>query len=625
MKKSKIYLAALAAIGLMTASCSDFLDRADTNGDYVSNGFFRSEQALYDGLMGVYNSMYMDAVGGFYMLPGVVIFDHLTPMLLERNENTTIGAGGTLNPDNAIVLYFWTQCYKGIARANEIIAGSKPYQEGFSPKAMQYLAEVHALRAYYYYILTGLYGDVPFFTAPVSQAEYDSAFRTSRETIFDFLISDLNEMAPYLPWIREESGRLNRGFAYGIINRIGLIGGGLDIAGKGSTYFEAAAAAAKKVIDEGGYQLADNYGDLFTRPGQAKADVFNEIFYELPYNNDTKPIKGHTIGYGQTSRIQGQTSRHSSLMFCDTYECSDGLRIDESPIYDNAHPSQNRDPRFTYNIRMEGDEMIVNQGAAITTQVLSCYKPTTRLFNANTGEWSEVPNQDFEGVVSASWASFCNAGAGTINAKYALDTSCGIAEQYVDVICMRYAELLLGYAEAKIELNQIDASVISAINTVRARAGQPAIDNNGYVTGESLDDGMTAQSKLRQRVRRERKVELMMEGLHLFDMRRWKTGDIENMYPSYKHPKIEYQYEAGISWTRPATGESGVSLGLAQTDVPVFNAGRENENDIPCYNAYKDKLGVRDANRRWEDRFELWPIPTQELARTKNLTQNPGY
>ncbi len=615
MKKAKIYLAALALLGLSATSCSDFLDRADTNGDYVSNGFFRSENALYDGLMGVYQIMYMNQVNGFYMLPAMTVFDHLTPMLLERNENTTIGAGGSLNPDNAIVLYIWQQCYIGIARANDIISGAEEFKANFSPKAMQYLAEVHALRAYYYYILTGLYGDVPFFTAPVSQDEYDSAYRTPREQIFDYLIADMNEIAQYLPWKREEAGRLNRGFAYGLVNRIGLIGGGLNIGGKGTKYFEAAAAAGKKVIDEGGYKLAEDYGDLFTRPGQAKTDVFNEIFYELPYNDNTKPSLGHPIGYGQTSRIQGQTGRHSSLMFCDTYECIDGLRIDESPLYDNAHPSKNRDPRFAYNIRMEGDEMTVNQGAAITTQVLSCYKPTTQLYNYNTGEWSEVANQDFEGVVSASWASFCNAGAGTINAKYALDTSHGIALQYIDVICMRYAEVLLGYAEAKIELGQLDESVYSAINAVRNRAGMPDVSA----------DRKGNQTKMRQLVRRERKVELMMEGLHLFDMRRWKTGAIENMYPSYKHPTIQYQYEAGIEWTRPATGESGVSLGLAKNDIPTFKPGEQDENDIPCYDAYKEKLGVRDLNRRWEERFELWPIPSQELARTKNLEQNPGY
>ncbi|MDE6240758.1 MAG: RagB/SusD family nutrient uptake outer membrane protein [Muribaculaceae bacterium] len=614
MKKSKLYIAALALLGLSATSCSDFLDREDTNGDYVSTGFFRSEQAMYDGLMGVYNSMYMDAITGFYMLPANTVFDHLTPMLLERNSDATIGAGGTLNPDNALVLYIWQQCYIGIARANEVIFGSQEYQSTFTPKAMQYLAEVHALRAYFYYLLTGIYGDVPFFTAPVSDNEYDTATRTSRETIFDFLIADLNNMAQYLPWKREESGRLNRGFAYGLINRIGLIGGGLDIAGKGKDYYKAAADAAKKVIDEGGYQLTADYGDLFTKPGQAKPETFDEIFYELPYTDTAKPQKGQCIGYGQTSRIQGQTGRHSSLMFADTYECIDGLRIDESPLYDNAHPSKNRDPRFAYNVRMEGDEMTVNIGTDITTQILSCYKPVTQVYSLNSGTWSEVPNQDFEGVVSASWASFCNAGAGTINAKYALDISQPIALQYTNVIFMRYAEILLGYAEAKIELGELDESVYSAINAVRNRAGMPDV----------ADSRKGNQAKMRQLVRRERKVELMMEGLHLIDMHRWKTGALENMYPSYCQPLIEYQYEAGIPYTT-AAGVSGVSLGLDKTDIPTFKPGEQDENDIPCYDAYKQKLKVRDVNRRWEPRFELWPIPSQELARTKNLVQNPGY
>ena len=110
MKKIKIYLSALIAAGMMTTSCSDFLDRADTNGDYESNGFFSSENAIYDGAIGVYNMMYMNNVAGFYLVPTCVILDHMTPMLLERNENTTIGAGGTLNPDNETVLRIWSNC-----------------------------------------------------------------------------------------------------------------------------------------------------------------------------------------------------------------------------------------------------------------------------------------------------------------------------------------------------------------------------------------------------------------------------------------------------------------------------------------------------------------------------------
>lgn len=619
MKKSNLYIAALALLGIASSSCSDFLDRNDTNGSYDNTGFFSSEQAMYDGLMGVYNSMYMNGVTGFYLVPAPIVFDHFTPMLLERTENTSIGAGGTLNPDNAIVRYIWSQCYIGIARANEVIHGSEQFKADFNSNAMQYLAEVHALRAHYYYILIGLYGDVPFFTAPVTTEEYDTAKRTPREEILDFLITDLNEMAPYLPWIRSEAGRVNRGFAYGMVTRLGLLGGSLDIGGKGAAYFQAAADAGKKVISEGGYQLATNYGDLFNITGQLKADVRNEIFYELPYTATATTIITHTVPFGQASRIQGQTSRHTSQMFCDTYECSDGLRIDQSPIYDNSHPSANRDPRFAINIRMDGDEMTVNNGT-VTTQVLSCYNDYTRSYSFATQRWTTILNLDKAGQ-SASWASFCNAGVGLINGKYCHETEENISASTVDLILMRYPEILLAYAEAKIELGQIDNSVIDAINTVRKRAKMPLIQANGCVNGETTT--LSATDKLRQRVRRERKVELMMEGLHIFDMRRWKTGAIENKYPSYGCPLIQYQYQAGNKYT-----ENGVrkkSLGLAKTDIPTYNPGEEDINDIPCYDAYKEKLKVRDLNRFWAERFELWPIPTEELNRTKNIVQNPGY
>lgn len=210
-----------------------------------------------------------------------------------------------------------------------------------------------------------------------------------------------------------------------------------------------------------------------------------------------------------------------------------------------------------------------------------------------------------------------------MNGKYTHEVSQNISAQTCNIMVMRYPEVLLGYAEAKIELNQIDGSVIEAINTVRRRSHMPEIGTDGCVANESLD-GLTAQEKLRQRVRRERKVELMMEGLHLMDMHRWGTGAIENEYPSYGCPLIQYQYQAGNTYTED--GVEKTSLGLAPTDIPNFKTSKEkNINDIPCYDAYKQKLKVRDLNRRWEPRFALFPIPQEERNRAKNITQNDGY
>ena len=116
----------------------------------------------------------------------------------------------------------------------------------------------------------------------------------------------------------------------------------------------------------------------------------------------------------------------------------------------------------------------------------------------------------------------------------------------------------------------------------------------------------------------------MMEGLHLVDMRRWKTGAIENEYPSYGCPLIQYQYQAGNEYT--VNGEKHRSEGLAKTDIPNFKTSKDkNINDIPCYDAYKHKLKVRDLNRTWQPAFELFPIPTEERNRAKNITQNEGY
>ena len=122
-------------------------------------------------------------------------------------------------------------------------------------------------------------------------------------------------------------------------------------------------------------------------------------------------------------------------------------------------------------------------------------------------------------------------------------------------------------------------------------------------------DRIGNQDKMRQLVRRERKVEFALEGLHLFDMRRWGIGDIENDKPSYGLPLPTVRYE-----------------GMSATDIPNFKtSARHDLNDIPNYDAYKSKLKVRDVNRYWEKKFELWPSPQQERNRNPNIAQNEGY
>lgn len=638
MKRIINNISVFAVLVMTTVSCSDFLEREPS--EYATRGFYKSEEAIRDGAAGVYNYLNNQNLenGWGYNVPFTVFTDHFTAYALERNENTTIGAG-TINPDLAQVRALWNRLYQWIARANSVIEGSREYIDGLSPLAKQYEAEVRVLRAFAYYYLIATWGDVPFFTAPVTIEQYHDS-RTDRAVILDFILQDLDAAAGNLPWIATERGRVDRAVAYGLMARAALLGGSLNYGGKASSYFTAAAEAAQKVI--GQRRLANNFDDLFNTTGQAKDDVRNELLFEIMYsrrggNNN----HGHAIGFGNGSRNTVQTSRHPAMLLADTYECIDGLRIDESPLYDPTQPQKNRDPRFTSTLWMHGDDITLNNGS-LQRQIVEAYSDTTLFYDFAANAWVKRANFDINTAAHpAAWASFANSGSGYMWAKFTNETAEVLTAtlQTCNVPIMRYAEVLLSYAEAKIELNQLDQSVYSAINEVRNRAGMLDVSA----------DRIGNQQKMRQLVRRERKVELALEGLLFLDTRRWGISDLLNGQPSYGLPfsrvyQIEQWKQANpnheqlvADWIRDNAGKTAENYydvfvvvngySLCTPDmVPNFKkTERHDLNDIANYDAYKDKLKVRDLNRHWNDAYNLWPIPQIERLRNPNLSQNDGY
>jgi hypothetical protein len=461
-----------------------------------------------------------------------------------------------------------------------------------SDQARQYVAEVKVLRAYAYYYLIATYGDVPFFTSPVTIDQYKEG-RENKTVILDFILSDLDIATNNLPWTATVRGHVDKSFAYGLKARVALLGGSLNYGGKGAEYFHTAAVAAQSVI--GKRTLAKTFDDLFCITGQAKADARDELIFELMFSNQGS-TKFHRVAASAVSRNVAMTSIHPAMLLADTYECIDGKRIDETPLYDPRHPQKNRDPRLTSTLWMHGDTVTLNNGEVVT-QILEAFEAECLFYNYITKEWEMRTNADINS--GAAWTSFCNAGSGYMWSKFAHETAENINTQTCNVPVMRYAEVLLSYAEAKIELNEMDQSVYDAINAVRNRAGMPNISA----------DRIGNQWKMRQLVRRERKVELAREGLHFVDMKRWQIGDLENDQPSYGNPLPEIRYE-----------------GMNETDIPNFKkTERHDLNDIASYDAYKEKLKVRDVNRFWDKKFELWPIPQREKDLNPNLGQNEGY
>jgi hypothetical protein len=159
----------------------------------------------------------------------------------------------------------------------------------------------------------------------------------------------------------------------------------------------------------------------------------------------------------------------------------------------------------------------------------------------------------------------------------------------LNIILIRYAKVLLTYAEAKIEANQINASVYDAINQVRQRSG---INKPAITEGKSQD-------QLRSVIRKERKYEFAMEGLRLNDIRRWKIAEQVLMGPVYGR----------------------IPRGLL-SNAPVIDA-----NGTPDYSNVTNPVDMRIIETKAfnKNRDYVWPLPSIEILTNKKLVQNPNY
>lgn len=598
MKFHYLYTAILS-FGILATSCSDFLDTKSPS--YDSSGIYQTEAGLRQGVVGVYSYSYMEgALTNALHRPAVVTMDNFTGLSAERAQNTTIGAGGGMTSDQANTGTYWTANYKLISRANAVLHDANNNIDNMSEDAHRYFYEAQILRAFAYYNLVVAYGDVPFFTDPVTVDDF-KASRTPRMEILDYLLNELDEIAKsdVLPWTSDVRGRLDRSCAYGLKARIAIFTAGIAESNN-NDYYRMAADAAYEVITKGGRRLAENFDDLFTKNGQQKDDVRSELIWELMYSsqivNDT--FKYHWVALGNGPRMFAQTGQHPTGLLADTYECIDGKRIDESPLYNPQKPWENRDPRFSSTLKMHGDTLAWYSSVdGECKTILEAYAGQTKIYRESNKRWLKIINPDISDA--NAWTSFVKNGCGYIWFKYLGGLVENTSDVTSNIAVMRYAEILLTYAEAKIELGELDETVYDAIDQVRTRSGMPKVSA----------DRKGDQWKMRQLVRRERKVELAMEGLHFADMKRWKIGDLENAAPSYGTPNSEYQFE-----------------GMSPEDIPNYKISDRNDlNDIGSYDAYKHKLLVRDPERHWQENFYLWPLPQSELNKNPNLKQNPGY
>ncbi|HEX4875510.1 MAG TPA: RagB/SusD family nutrient uptake outer membrane protein [Chitinophagaceae bacterium] len=574
-------------------SCKKYLDRNPLSANTQAN-FYRNATEVQQALTGVYN-----AIGARTISPGFsnptpyyAKMDLYTELGIERNLSGTIGSGA-YDPNNGTVAELWAGFFQVIQRANNLLFYMTKAKDVMT--AAEYnrvVAEAKVLRAMAYWHLIAYFGDVPFFTAPPATSDEIYNFtRTSKKTIIDFLITDLESAANDLAWDPSQPGRVSKGVAKGIAARLAML----------DKNYNYAATITDDIITNSGYGLNPVFQNLFRKAGQT-ANVNKEIMFFYPFG-DADAGSFNYLQLVQGSRNQGgQSSHFPSQFLVDLFECTDGKNIAESPLYNPARPTRNRDPRMRQTVIVPGDTVIV-QGS--TNIVFNFYDRFLASYNTTTGVItfpSTTANQDSANIFGPRLN-----GLGNLWRKYCQDRDInGTAGNFYKVgwVYMRFAEILLINAEAHLEKGSAASVVATSVNRVRQRAGMPNID------AATLAD----PNKLKQLVRREKMVELANEGLHMADLRRWDNG----AYAARVMPLQLYGQA-----NSPMRLVAGVGLEFINpAPPPVFDATYGVPISWPNGDALRLKRELRIFN---SPQHLLCPIPQGERDRVPGLTQNPGW
>lgn len=504
-------------------------------------------------------------------------------------ESLSSVTGGTMNSQDGRAETTWFNAYKVIGRANTIIESlNKPEVKAAisQVKLDAYLAEARFVRGAQYGNLVALFGDVVYTDKVISIEDAYKVGRTPKAEVIKKAYEDLDFAAANLPvsYPATSTKRANKAAAYALKARYAIYQGD----------YQVAADAAQACIDQKQNSLHANYANLFL----SSTKNSKEMVFGMPRSIEYKEVLGSGWALNIGPRNRGAWAAYMpSWDLAASYLCTDGLPIDKSPLYDPRNPFKNRDPRM--------DMTLVEVGKDRVIEFLGVdYDPnpyTEKVMNYKTGKL--ITNNDSR--INTQYASY----TGLIFRK-------GVDEDYFlnsnqiepDHIIIRFADVLLMYAEAKIELNAIDQTVLDAMNKVRARAYGVTYDNISSYPAITETD----QAKLRSILRFERRAEFVLEELRYMDLIRWRIAEKALTLPNYgliDNADLKAKIVDKGLWFFPG--------------VPTLD-----ENSIPDYSAMAANGLLKTITTRKFDKSRqyLWPIPSKEILINENLKpNNPGY
>jgi hypothetical protein len=524
---------------VITACNEDFLDRKATNAIPEEDVF--EDPALMQLFV---NNMYLDVPSFDHHL-----YDNIT------DESRSYWGGSPQNvvegqwfPDNNPMEYW---AYGPIRKANMFLSNVDAAPVDEEEKSVL-KGQVKFLRALHYFNMIKRYGGVPIITEP--QELTDDLF-VSRETMddsFEFVIKELEEAVELLPETygsrSVDVGKANKYSAKAFLGRVYLYWASpLYNPQNDISRWEKAADVNKEVIDKNVYQLYPNFRNIMLEKNNQE-EVFSVQFL--------RPFREH--GWDSwampDSRSRQDAVRRSPLQeFVDAFEMKNGKAIDDPTSgYDSANPYENRDPRF--------DATLIVNGSTFGFQNLPVYL------------YEGAPMDGINHAYATVTGYLMRKGTDESNQVYYGGS--GSDQNWLE---LRYAEVLLNYAEARNEvLVAPDHSVYEAVERIRERAGLDPFH---------LPQGLS-KADMREKIRHERYIELAFEQKRYWDLRRWKIAEeklngktFHAMYIT-KLGEDSYSYEA-----KP----------YSQTPY-VF-----------------------------QEKMYFMPIPQREMEKNPNLDQNPGW
>lgn len=468
------------------------------------------------------------------------------------NLNEQIIRNGFATPSLGLFKTEWNRLYAGIKTCHIFLEKSLliPLKNAAEEKELARMtAEMRYIRAYHFFRLVSFYGDVPFFTKDITQEEAKTISRTSAERVMAFVHQELDEVMELLPSKDElttaEKGRITCGTACMLQARAYLY----------KNDWNNVEKYTKRLLEEqskyGFYSLFPTYDGLFLPENEYNDEVIMDYAYvpTLKTWDNMRDMAPMSVGARETS-----TAPLQSLV--DSYLTIKGIPITEDLDYDENNPYINRDPRMSYTIIYDnypwydltgwGEEGTVIKIKPGSGTVDEC-DPTGGKNNTATGYYTRKWYDDKQGPNFTSG---------------------------LNIITMRYADVLLMYAEAMMEQGKMTEEIWNnTIRPIRQRAGFTVETALNYPSDVS-------QSNLRKIIRNERRTELALEGLRWWDIKRWKLGN-----------------ELLSGWVYGAK---------------FANSGREY---------------IRLAQWKFDEgRDYLWPVPQEEIDMNSNLKpNNPNY